>query len=57
MIAVARDDRYQRDDWRAAAKALGKPDQPRAIIVTPASGRVPLLLYLHGAKASPPEGR
>jgi 4-amino-4-deoxy-L-arabinose transferase-like glycosyltransferase len=56
VIAVASDDRYQRDDWRAAAKALGNPGQPRAIIVTPASGRVPLLLYLKGAHASPAAG-
>lgn len=56
VVAVARDDRYQRDDWRAAAKALGKADQPRAIVVTPASGRVPLLLYLPSARPSPASG-
>ena len=56
IVSVATNDRYQRDDWRAAAKALGKPGEPRAIIVTPASGRVPLLLYLKGAEASPPGG-
>jgi hypothetical protein len=56
VIAVARDDRYQRDDWRAAAQALGTAQMPRAIVVTPPSGRVPLLLYLHGAQLSPPVG-
>jgi mannosyltransferase len=56
VIAVARDDRYQRDDWRAAAQALGTAQTPRAIIVTPPSGRVPLLHYLRGARPSPPAG-
>jgi hypothetical protein len=56
VIAVARDDGYQRDDWRAAAQALGTPEAPRAIIVTPPSGRIPLLLYLRGAELSPPGG-
>jgi hypothetical protein len=49
-------ERYQRDNWRGAARALGKPTQTRAIIITPASGRVPLLLYLKDARPVPPEG-
>jgi 4-amino-4-deoxy-L-arabinose transferase-like glycosyltransferase len=56
VIASATNEAYQRDNWRAAAKALGKPNQPRAIIVTPTSGRLPLLLYLHGAEPIPPQG-
>jgi len=56
VIATDFDGRYQRDDWRGAARGLGAPNQPRAIIVTPASGRIPLLLYLHGAEPVPPQG-
>src|SRR5436189_262961 len=56
VIAVDVDDRYQRDDWRGAAQALGHSGQPRAIIVTPASGRIPLLLYLKNASQVQPPG-
>src|SRR3954471_1922568 len=56
VIAVDVDDRYQRDDWRGAAQALGHSGQPRAIIVTPASGRIPLLLYLKDASQVQPPG-
>src|SRR5204863_2069457 len=42
IVAVASDQRYQRDDWRDAARALGPVTQTRAIIVTPASGKTPL---------------
>src|SRR5204862_17850 len=41
---------------RSAAGALGPVGRPRAIIVTPASGRVPLLLSLRGAHSIPPQG-
>jgi 4-amino-4-deoxy-L-arabinose transferase-like glycosyltransferase len=56
VVAVAADGRYQRDDWRSAARALGTPTQPRAIVVTPASGARPLLLYLPGVQRVPPAG-
>src|SRR5439155_26482704 len=56
VVAVASDERYQRDDWRDAARALGQVTQTRAIIVTPASGRVPLLLYLRDAHSIPDKG-
>jgi uncharacterized membrane protein len=49
VIATATNGAYQRDNWRAAAESLGNPDEPRAIVVTPASGRIPLLHYLDGA--------
>jgi mannosyltransferase len=39
----------QRDDWRAAADAIGAPRGPRAIIV-PGGGAVPLDYYLAGAR-------
>ena len=56
VIGVAREERYQRDDWRGAAAAIGRADMPRAIIVTPASGRIPLGLYLEDARLTPEPG-
>lgn len=37
---------YQRDDWRGAVRALGRAHGPRAILVTPANGVLPLQVYL-----------
>ena len=56
VLAVDTDERYQRDDWRSAARALGTSKVRRAVIITPVSGQIPLLLYLKGAKPVPPEG-
>jgi 4-amino-4-deoxy-L-arabinose transferase-like glycosyltransferase len=56
VIGVDTQERYQRDDWRAAAEFIGPADQPRAVIVTPASGGVPLLHYLRGAVKTPTTG-
>jgi mannosyltransferase len=36
----------QRDDWRGVARALGKADGPRVIVVSPINGSIPLGLYL-----------
>ena len=55
-VAVARDERYQRDDWRGAGEFIGRADQPRAVIVTPASGAVPMLHYLQGGRKTPASG-
>ena len=43
---------YQRDDWRGAAASLGAsaPALPRAIVVTPGSGEIPLAAYLPGLR-------
>jgi uncharacterized membrane protein len=41
---------YQRDDWRGAAHALGPPTVPRAIVVTPGDGVLPLRIYLPHAR-------
>jgi mannosyltransferase len=51
-VAVAADPLLQtRGDWRNAAEALGGvPPGGRAIVVSPASGRTSLQLYLPGAK-------
>lgn len=51
VLAVATTARYQRDDWRGAARALGSAARPRVVVVAPASGRVPAAHYLgHGAR-------
>jgi hypothetical protein len=56
IIGVDTQERYQRDKWRAAADFIGKADEPTAVIVTPASGAVPMLHYLHGGAATPTSG-
>jgi mannosyltransferase len=49
VIAVDVTPSYQRDDWRAAARAIGPPGPPRAVVVFPGAGNVPLGLYLHAS--------
>jgi mannosyltransferase len=56
VISVAADPEFQRDDWRGAAEEIGPAAAPRAIVVTPASGRVPLELYLPRTRTMPPAG-
>jgi mannosyltransferase len=56
VIGVDTQARYQRDDWRAAGKFIGAANQPRAVIVTPASGAVPMLHYLAGGRPAPATG-
>ena len=46
LILVDTNPRYQRADWRGAAQALGAVRQPRAIVVDPGSGLIPLQNYL-----------
>ena len=55
-ISVAADAAYQRDDWRGAAEALGPAGRDRAVIVTPASGLLPLSNYLDRSRAVRPPG-
>ena len=52
-LAIPFDDDLQRDDWRAAARAVGDPREPRAILMSPATGFVPLSLYEPGTAATP----
>jgi 4-amino-4-deoxy-L-arabinose transferase-like glycosyltransferase len=52
-LAVPFDDELQRDDWRAAARAIGDTREPRAIVMSPATGFVPLSLYEPGTAATP----
>jgi mannosyltransferase len=56
VIGVDTQERYQRDNWRAVGEFIGKSDQPTAVIVTPASGAVPMLDYLRDGRRSPPGG-
>ena len=52
---VIRDPDFQRDNWRGAVQALGKPAAARAIVAD-GVGAVTLAPYLHGAGAYPPAG-
>jgi hypothetical protein len=55
-IAVPLTPRLERDDWRGAAAALGPARGPRAIVVSPSVGFVPLYVYAR-AISPPPHGR
>lgn len=46
----------QRDDWRAAARALGPPGAGRALVLNPFFAREPLIYYGHALAALPPDG-
>jgi hypothetical protein len=48
--------KFEREDWRGAAEALGTPAVDRAIVVTPYPGRGPLRIYLPGLERMPPTG-
>jgi 4-amino-4-deoxy-L-arabinose transferase-like glycosyltransferase len=56
VIAVDVVPNWRRDDWRGAAQALGPTRELRAVVVTPASGRVPLALYVKGLTPMPSQG-
>jgi mannosyltransferase len=45
VAAVLGSSRYQRDDWRGAAKALGPSNVPRAVVLTPTAGVGPFTYY------------
>lgn len=42
--------RYQRDDWRGVARALGSAAGARVLLVDPASGAIPLRVYMPGLR-------
>jgi mannosyltransferase len=55
VVGVALEPRWQRDDWRGAAAALGPPATVRATVLTPAeTGTVPFRLYHPDARPFPP---
>ncbi len=45
VVRVDTDLRYQRADWRGASDALGQVTGPRALVVTPGNGLLPLAVY------------
>jgi mannosyltransferase len=55
VIAVDVEPRYQRDDWRSAAEELAAVPGRQAV-VAPASGQIPLALYLSAARPLPGNG-
>jgi hypothetical protein len=56
VLSVAADPRYQRLNWRGAARALGPPTGDRAIVVTRALSPELLQFYLPGLRAMPERG-
>ena len=52
-IAVALDDRHQRDDWRGVAERLGPARAQRMLVVSPVNGRIPIEVYLPGSYKAP----
>jgi mannosyltransferase len=52
VVLVATNSRYQRDDWRGVAHALGwaGSNTARVLLVDPASGEIPLQAYLSGLR-------
>jgi hypothetical protein len=51
VVAVAADHRYQRADWAGLARALGRSDEPRALVISPANGELPLRFYRRDLRA------
>jgi 4-amino-4-deoxy-L-arabinose transferase-like glycosyltransferase len=56
VIAVAADSQYQRPDWKGLARALGRADAARALVVSPANGELALRYYRPGLRTMGPEG-
>jgi mannosyltransferase len=56
VLQVDRNPEFQRDDWRGAARALGRPVVTRALVVRPLNGLVPLSLYTPRLQRFPPSG-
>jgi hypothetical protein len=52
-LLVAGNERFQRDDWREVAAALGPPGGTRAVVVSPGSGWIALELYRDGLRPLP----
>jgi mannosyltransferase len=56
VIAVAGDARYQRQDWRGLARALGTLDGRRALVISPANGELALRYYRPALRTMAAEG-
>jgi hypothetical protein len=46
VVSVDTQPDLQRDDWRGVARAMGKADGPRVVVISPINGSIPLGLYL-----------
>jgi hypothetical protein len=55
VVSVATDEVSQRPDWRGAASALGQPNVPRALVVTPWIDSE-VWVYLPAARRMPSQG-
>lgn len=56
VVATAADSEYQRPDWRGLAQALGTAPVDRALVVSPATGRLVLRYYRPAVRELGPEG-
>jgi mannosyltransferase len=56
VIAVDARVDLQRDDWRGVAEALPPPTGPRAFVISPIHGSIPLALYVPRLRPLPPAG-
>lgn len=58
LVATAAEPKYHSEDWRAAARELGRSGAGRLIVATPGqAGRKPLEFYLPGSGKLRPAGR
>jgi 4-amino-4-deoxy-L-arabinose transferase-like glycosyltransferase len=48
--------KFDRDDWRGAARALGAAESARAIVLSPSLGEPPFRIYRPGARPLPEAG-
>ena len=53
-VATLWEPKYHREDWRRAADAIGAAEGPRALVVTPLDGALPLELYLGATRRLDP---
>ena len=56
LVAQAVEPRYQRDDWRGVAEALGESDRPRLVAIDGPGTYVSLRPYRPEIRAAAPEG-
>jgi mannosyltransferase len=56
VVAGLFDESMQREDWRGAAAALGRPEVPRAVAVVPHWAGEPLQVYGQRVRPMPPAG-
>jgi mannosyltransferase len=56
VVSTAGEPKFEREDWRGAAAALGSSGDQRAIVVSPDGGADTLLFYRAGARLMPPRG-